>query len=107
MKLHKVTIKNYRSIRRKTILELTEFTSLIGPNNEGKTNILRALTIAFAVIHNWQRIKENSNSLEGTKARRFLEDLKIDSAIGLVSDYIYSRDYPKNGSSELSVGGGI
>ena len=100
MKLHKVTIKNYRSIRRKTILELTEFTSLIGPNNEGKTNILRALTIAFAVIHNWQRIKENSNSLEGTKARRFLEDLKIDSAIGLVSDYIYSRDYPKNSKSK-------
>lgn len=99
MKLHKVTVKNYRSIRRKTILELTEFTSLIGPNNEGKTNILRALTIAFAVIHNWQRIKENSNSLEGTKARRFLEDLKIDSAIGLVSDYIYSRDYPKNSKS--------
>lgn len=100
MKLHKVTIKNYRSIRRKTTLELTEFTSLIGPNNEGKTNILRALTIAFAVIHNWKRIKENSNSLEGTKARRFLEDLKIDSAIGLVSDYLYSRDYPKNSKSK-------
>lgn len=100
MKLHKVTIKNYRSIRRKTILELTEFTSLIGPNNEGKTNILRALTIAFAVIHNWKRIKENSNSLEGIKARNFLEDLKIDSAIGLVSDYLYARDYPKNSSSK-------
>jgi hypothetical protein len=103
MKLHKISIKNYRSIRTKATLELTEFTSLIGPNNEGKTNILRALTVAFAVIHNWKQNKENSNSLEGTIARQFLEDLKIDSAIGLVSDYLYARDYPKNSTRKAST----
>ena len=73
---------------------------MIGPNNEGKTNILRALTIAFAVIHNWKNNREISNSLELSKATKFLKNLQMDSASGLVSDYIYARDYPKHGKGK-------
>lgn len=100
MRLKHISIKNYRSIKQKTDITLSDFTSLIGPNNEGKTNILRALTVAFAVIHNWKHNHEISDSLENNKATKFLENLRMDSASGLVSDYIYSRDYPKHGKGK-------
>ena len=100
MRLKHISIKNYRSIKQKTDIALSDFTSLIGPNNEGKTNILRALTIAFAVIHNWKNNREISNSLELSKATKFLKNLQMDSASGLVSDYIYARDYPKHGKGK-------
>lgn len=100
MRLKHISIKNYRSIKQKTDIALSDFTSLIGPNNEGKTNILRALTIAFAVIHNWKNNREISNNLELSKATKFLKNLQMDSASGLVSDYIYARDYPKHGKGK-------
>ena len=42
MLLHKVHIENFRSIKQLE-LELAPLTILVGPNNSGKTNILRAI----------------------------------------------------------------
>ncbi len=46
MKISKITILNFRSIQRAEV-PLGEITVLIGKNNEGKSNILRAINLAL------------------------------------------------------------
>ena len=56
MKLVAFTLENYRSIRQSRRLVLGEgVTTLVGPNNEGKSNILRALVAALKIIINFDR----------------------------------------------------
>ena len=47
MKLSAFSIKNYRSITTTRKISTGELTVLIGKNNEGKTNIINALSIAM------------------------------------------------------------
>ena len=47
MELQAITIKNFRSITKASRVPLTRSTVLLGPNNEGKSNVLRALVIAM------------------------------------------------------------
>lgn len=103
MKLHRITIKNYRSISKKTTFELSDFTSLIGPNNEGKTNILRALTLAFAIIREWKYRPITRKQLEGMYARRFFRQLRLNSGTNLISDFDFDRDYPKHIKKSTSI----
>lgn len=49
MKIKRVTIENFRSIRHAEV-ELGETTVLIGPNNAGKTAILEAIRIALTAF---------------------------------------------------------
>src|SRR3989442_14978084 len=49
MKISKITIQKFRSIQH-TALEPRDYTVLIGPNNHGKSNILRALLFFFDEI---------------------------------------------------------
>ena len=44
MKISRLEIKNFRSIKH-IVIEPRELCSLIGPNNVGKTNILRAIDL--------------------------------------------------------------
>lgn len=46
MKLKAITIENFRSITESRRVPLGQVTTLIGANNEGKSNILRAIAIA-------------------------------------------------------------
>jgi putative ATP-dependent endonuclease of OLD family len=51
MKLVYIEIENYRSIQKKQILNLDQpLTVIIGPNNEGKSNLLRAIVLAMKMI---------------------------------------------------------
>jgi len=50
MRLDAFTITRYRSINRAQRVPVGSFTVLVGPNNEGKSNILRALGAAFAAL---------------------------------------------------------
>jgi putative ATP-dependent endonuclease of OLD family len=51
MKLVSFSTKNYRSIKKTPKLELSERTTvLLGPNNEGKSNVLRSFAAAMQVI---------------------------------------------------------
>ena len=45
MKLQKLTISNYRNLYNKTTLTFENYTVLVGPNNQGKTNCLRAIRV--------------------------------------------------------------
>lgn len=85
MKLIGFSAKNYRSISTAYKLPLTDYTVIVGPNNEGKSNILKGLGLALTL-------------LTGNKQQRFRRP-------GLISysnrgierfDYDWERDYPIN-----------
>lgn len=50
MKLVSFTAKNYRSITDAYKLPLRDFAILVGPNNEGKSNILKAVVTALRIL---------------------------------------------------------
>lgn len=50
MRLTSITIENYRSITTARRVAVSEMTVIVGPNNEGKSNILRALVTAMSVL---------------------------------------------------------
>ncbi len=50
MKLISFTVRRYRSITEAVKIETNDLTVCLGPNNEGKSNILRALTAAMHVL---------------------------------------------------------
>lgn len=50
MKLVSVSVENYRSIAKASKIHLGQSTILVGPNNEGKSNILRALVTGMNVL---------------------------------------------------------
>ena len=50
MQLVQYTVQNYRSITKAYKLPIDRSTILVGPNNEGKSNILKALVTAMRVL---------------------------------------------------------
>ncbi len=56
MKLNRVSVRKYRSIDTVADFEVGDFTVLIGPNNQGKSNLLRAAVLAMEVIEGWSRL---------------------------------------------------
>lgn len=60
MRLEEVSVTNYRSIANKTTFALHDLTTLIGPNNEGKTNLLRALALGMRMIRTWSELPEET-----------------------------------------------
>lgn len=50
MKITSITVKKYRSISASEKINLSDLTVLIGPNNEGKSNILNALVCAMTIV---------------------------------------------------------
>lgn len=75
MKLVAFAVKNYRSIQSTPRIELSALTVLVGPNNEGKSNLLGALVCALSLIQDRIAIP-----------RRV--------AINRQSLYDYERDFP-------------
>ena len=55
MKLVSFSVENYRSITTARKIPLSDYSLLIGANNEGKSNILHALTLAMNALVDWQR----------------------------------------------------
>lgn len=52
MQLTYVTISNYRSITSAYKIDLSNLTVLLGKNNEGKTNIIRAINLGMNLLQN-------------------------------------------------------
>ena len=46
MKLVKFTVEKYRSILSKSVLPIGDYTAILGPNNQGKSNLLRARRVS-------------------------------------------------------------
>ncbi len=50
MKLVKFSVTNFRSILKAQNIEISDTTVLVGKNNEGKSNLLKALSVAMEMI---------------------------------------------------------
>lgn len=84
MKLVSFTAKNYRSIIKAYKLPLGNLSVLVGPNNEGKSNILNAIVTALGLI-------SQSQLLVSGKMMRY----RYRSVRGRISTaYDWPRDFP-------------
>lgn len=54
MKLVSFSVENYRSITTARRVPLSDYSLLVGANNEGKSNILHALSLAMDALVQWQ-----------------------------------------------------
>lgn len=93
MKLKDFSVVNYRSITTARKIHTNNMTVLVGKNNEGKSNILRALALAMALM----KIYCRDTRPFAVASREYLR-----------SHYLWSRDYPlslqeKNPNGNSSV----
>lgn len=99
MRLKQFSVTNFRSITKAEKLPLGDFTVLIGPNNEGKSNILEALAIGMQGLSN-----PRSPLIRRSDRRRFRTNVRGAEQF----DYVWERDYPQslqeneNGKTTLS-----
>lgn len=96
MKLASFSVQNYRSITKAYKIPLEDMTVLIGPNNEGKSNVVRALVTALQILEALARMPVPYR----------------DRIVGVTryTDYDWDRDFPvklqagkPNGESVFSL----
>lgn len=80
MRLSSISVSRFRSILDATRVELGDFTVLIGRNNEGKSNFLRALEFSFSAL---KLIAQDARSVRSGIPNRYR-----------FQDYSWERDYP-------------
>ncbi len=80
MELVSFSVTNYRSITKASKLPIRRSTVLIGPNNEGKSNILRALVTTLEML----------NRIGGVRIQRG----RLRSSERLSAFYEWQRDFP-------------
>lgn len=100
MKLSEVTVSNYRSIVKQTRFAVGDLTTLIGPNNEGKSNLLRALAIGMQIIERWSALPDHlsgKEELTGPDALSFMRSARygrVSRQDEEVQGYSWARDFP-------------
>lgn len=82
MKLLNFSVSNYRSITQAHRVSLSETTVLIGKNNEGKSNFLKALDVAMTILQQHAIVGRRGGVLPGRISRR--DD----------SNFYWERDFP-------------
>lgn len=87
MKLIRFTVEKFRSIVPRSSMDVFDKTVLIGPNNEGKSNILRALVTALRILSAIAR-EPRMVTREG-KTLRYTRSL-----LGRSDPYNWEADYP-------------
>jgi len=96
MKLVSFTVTKYRSIKKAHKIRIGRQTVLVGPNNEGKSNLLRALVTAMRVLTR-PRLGYRRAAVGAIRFRHY-------------TDYDWERDYPQDlqpsqpqGRSEITL----
>lgn len=88
MRLESLTVENFRSITSAKKIPLSNYTVLVGPNNEGKSNILKALSISMTTLQRWRpRMIQSSDG-----KRHYIQPDKHYRAYD--AGYNWSLDYP-------------
>ena len=81
MKLISFSVSNYRSITRAHKIKLHDLTILVGKNNEGKSNIIKAISLSMNIIKKYSYFPH----------RRPMGYYKyLDNGF----DYVWQRDFP-------------
>lgn len=94
MRLTTFSIENYRSITDARKISIGDYTVLLGPNNEGKSNILKALNLGMSAIEAYRPREIRLPDGE----RRMMAARPLDVTRRL---YDWNRDFPINRQAEL------
>ncbi len=101
MRLAKVTVTNFRSILAAESFELADYTVLVGPNNEGKSNLMRAMVMALDAVHAWAALPETPSAsgvdhgtLRLAARRRSFALSQHDRRSRVESSFDWMRDFP-------------
>lgn len=97
LRLAEVTVQNHRSITTQTKFVVDDLTTLVGPNNQGKSNLLRALALGMEVIQRWPTLRHTSvrnGEVSGIAASTFLRPRRLVPTGQLTKGYRWSEDYP-------------
>ena len=81
MRLETFQVNYFRSIKKSDPIVLDQKTVIVGKNNEGKSNYLKALNIALSILLDRRRVEFF------IRRRRYMSDDSI---------YNWERDYPVN-----------
>lgn len=88
MKIKSFSVSNYRSITRAHKIEMHDLTILVGKNNEGKSNIIKALSLSMKIL-NSRAILSKRSTFPTPMSKRFFEDYDYKEY-----DYKWLRDFP-------------
>lgn len=91
MKLITFSIKNYRSITKAYKLPLHDKSILIGPNNEGKSNILQGLVLSLDTLHQGVSRLYKMSLMERNIRDRYRADRLSNQNL---VNYNWERDFP-------------
>lgn len=83
MKIKSFSVSNYRSITRAHKIEMHDLTILVGKNNEGKSNIIKALSLSMKILNSYALF-----------SKRHHIPSPIISRLPIDYDYIWIRDFP-------------
>ena len=81
MRLSSFSVENYRSITTAKQINTSNSTVLVGPNNEGKSNLVKGLTIAMQFI-------------SGGSFAPIASAVLLPSSVKLRTGYVWDRDFP-------------
>jgi hypothetical protein len=80
VRLERFSIQKYRSIIAAEKLELSDMTVLVGPNNEGKSNILQALVVGMEELSSSRSRPQRAYRRRGGRE---------------MTSYVWERDFPQ------------
>lgn len=85
MRIAKFKVSEYRSISNSASFDLRQMSVLVGPNNEGKSNILRALVVGVQAIQEASKERTLSTRRMASSMQYRMNDFQ---------SYHWERDYP-------------
>ncbi|WP_237242219.1 ATP-dependent nuclease [Rothia nasimurium] len=65
MILKSFSVKNYRSIGSVTKANLGQYSVFVGPNNQGKTNLIKAIGLGMDILKRWPYLRIHRSSRTG------------------------------------------
>lgn len=105
-------MQKYRSIDRQAEFAVADFTVLLGPNNQGKSNLLRAAVLAMEVIETWASLPRSAGDGRPLPSRLFsrtrFRPAGRQPRAGEPVGYEWDRDFPlfardRKGSQKSTV----
>lgn len=100
MKIGSVTVENFRSITNARRIPISQFTTLVGPNNEGKSNLLTALVVAMTAIGGERGRTYRTSRTRVMRIRRARRR-------GHIGGYDWSADFPLKMQSKFPDEGSV
>src|SRR6056297_3505582 len=90
MRLVSFSVENYRSITTARKIPLSDYSLLVGANNEGKSNILHALTLGMNALVEWHRQVRRTSDGRIIRA----SSTTILGRLGRTQGYDWETDFP-------------